>query len=103
MTCRVFIIEHRGKKLLVLYIYNDRIHVPEEPARLRCLQHQEKSTVILEFLTGRALTFDIVEKCTDVMSADEIYVEVHRRDKTLRFRSSYRIGNVWYLDYIGLA
>ncbi|GEM_PF-6860471 len=103
MSCRAFLIEHRQKKLLVIYVYLTTAEVPEEPAKLVCIEDSEKSLIRMEFLSGKYMVFETNLKCTDVYSADEVYVEVYRLGRPFRFRSSYRIGSVWYLDYIGLA
>ncbi|NPA99807.1 MAG: hypothetical protein GXO10_00355 [Crenarchaeota archaeon] len=100
MKCRLLITDLRPSMNLVMMILYSTVKVPEEPATLRVVGSGDKRRIVLQFISGRLLEFDIHGS---IFLDDSVNLELIVKcgdNKAVLFKSCYSRNGVIYLDYV---
>jgi len=102
MTCFLLSLSICGRRVVYIAIRD----VPEskirpEPARLTARYNNATCTVKIEFISGITLELTVTDQEHILENCDEVFIEVSTGGRLYKFKSCYKIGDQWYIDYIG--
>ncbi len=100
MKCRLLITDLRPTVNLVMMILYSDVKIPEEPATLRVVGSRDNCRIILQFMSGRSLEFEVHD---NISLDDSVNLELVVRcgdDRAVFFKSCYVRNGMIYLDYV---
>ncbi len=102
LNCLLVSVNVGGRRVAYIVVRGVPDHkVRPEPARLTIDYKNSICTVKMRFLSEITLEISLEDDEHALENCDDIFIEISTSTKIFRFRSCYKIGDQWYIDYIG--